>query len=78
MRRLGLGLLLTAGLLACVMVAYDDGQAEDWRRLDVKAAGPQISSAMAWDAARKVFVLYGGRNHRWDPLQETWEWSPSA
>ncbi len=77
MRRLGLCLLLIAGVLACVMVAVDNGQG-DWRRLDVKAAGPQISSAMAWDAARKVFVLYGGHNHRWDLLHETWEWSPSA
>ncbi len=73
MRRLWLPLLLAAGVLACALVTDDD-----WRRLEVEAAGPQIGSAMAWDAAREVFVLHGGRDHRWDSLHETWEWSPTA
>ncbi len=74
MRRLWLPLLLAAGLLAWALFDHD----EDWSRLEVQTAGPQIGSSMAWDSAREVFVLHGGRNHSWDPLEETWEWSPGA
>ncbi|MEE8143233.1 MAG: kelch repeat-containing protein [Planctomycetota bacterium] len=33
---------------------------------------------MAWDPARGVFVLYGGRDRNWELLSTTWEWFPNS
>ena len=66
-------LLLALGLLACVST-----REARWTRLAVQTEGPCLESAMAWDPARDVFVLYGGRDRNWDFRTETWEWSPES
>ncbi len=76
MKRHWLLLLLGLGLLACTLSVVTADDDKGWRLLDVRTTGPCVESAMAWDATRKVFVLHGGRNRRWDDLGETWEWSP--
>ena len=70
---------LSFGLLACAG-SCESPPAEEpaWRLLDVRTEGPCVESAMAWDPARGVFVLYGGRDRNWELLSTTWEWFPNS
>ena len=68
--------LLFLGLLACMTCFGAIAGDQSWRKLEVRATGPRVESAMVWDPAREVFVLHGGRDRNWDLLAETWEWAP--
>ncbi len=51
-----------------------------WKLRPATGASPAARSgaAMAYDAARKVFVLFGGRAGSGYDLQDTWEWDPAT
>lgn len=49
-----------------------------WRRVDVPGPEPRAYAAMAFDPARKVVVLNGGRTDRNTTLADTWEYDGKA
>lgn len=47
-----------------------------WNRPDAKGPSPRYGASVAFDAARNVFVLFGGQT-RLGPSDETWVWNGS-
>jgi len=46
----------------------------EWINITTSPPNPRVESAMVYDSENAKIILFGGRDHNWQMLNETWEY----